>query len=92
MKTNTFLKKSQMKCENVEMLDSGEICFEAIIFCLHGQGSISKNSNGKRFKKQDSLDQTNATNIAMCHLNIFLLFKLGSRCAVVDKDQEPRDD
>lgn len=88
-----FLTKSQMKCENAEMLDLGEVFayFEAIMFFFHGSGSISKNSSVNRFKKQNSLVQRDATNTAMSHLNIFPLFKLESRCAVVHKDQEPRD-
>lgn len=64
------------------------------MFYLHGSGDISNNNNLNRFFKQrnkDSLVQRDAMNAAVSHLIIFPLFKLEGRCAVVHKDQEPRD-
>lgn len=44
-----FLRKSQMKCENAEMLDLDHVYFGAIIFYLHGSGSISQYFTGKSY-------------------------------------------
>lgn len=61
------------------------------MFYLPGSGIISNNNNLNRYKNQDSLVQRDAMNTAVSHLIIFSLFKLEGKCAVVHKDQEPRD-